>query len=154
ATSFTYDSRGNRLTSGSGKSGRSYTYDQANRLKTVGGSATASYTYNGDGLRTSKTAGKTTRTFSWDVSGLPIVLAERPWNYVYGPNGTPSEQINASNTVQYLHGDQLGSVRLVTDKTGATVATYTYDAWGKTTTKSGRATTQLQYAGQYADTET
>jgi RHS repeat-associated protein len=154
STSFTYDSRGNRLTSGSGKSGRAYTYDQANRLTTVGGSATASYTYNGDGLRMSKKVGKTTSAFSWDVSGLPLVLSDGTWNYVYGPNGAPIEQIDASNTAQYLHGDQLGSVRLVTNTTGANVATYTYDAWGKTTTKSGRATTQLQYAGQYADAET
>ena len=54
----------------------------------------------------------------------------------------------------YLHHDQQGSTRLLTESTGKTEATFTYDAYGNLTGKSGTATSPLGYDGQYTDADT
>jgi RHS repeat-associated protein len=72
--------------------------------------------------------------------------------YVYGLHG-PLEQISASGAVTYLHQDQLGSTRLLTDSTGANVGSFSYDAYGNVASYTGTGTFPLQYAGQYTDAE-
>jgi RHS repeat-associated protein len=105
-------------------------------------------------LRTSKTVGATTSAFTYDITGdLSQILNDGTNSYLYGPGGMPVEQIDASNVVAYLHRDQLGSVRVLTDSTKATTGTYTQDAYGKETSHTGSATTPLRYAGQYRDAE-
>src|SRR6202022_3652538 len=69
ATTYGYDSRGNRISAPPGTgTAVGYTYDQANRLSSIAGQGT--YTYNGDGLRMSKTVGSGSSTvnhaFAWD----------------------------------------------------------------------------------------
>jgi len=151
-TSYQYDKQGNRTTiTPSGGTSTTLTYDQANRLTAYGTAAT--YTYDGDGLRASKTVGASTKAFTWDESGqLPLLLADGGDFYVYGENGTPVEKISGT-TVTYLHQDQQGSIRLLTDASGAVTGTYTYDPFGQTTGHTGSATSALQYDGQYTDAE-
>ncbi len=55
--------------------------------------------------------------------------------------------------LMYLHLDQLGSTRLLTNTIGDVVGRYTFDAYGNTTAQTGASST-LQYAGQYTDAET
>ena len=63
-----------------------------NRL--VGYGATVMYSYNGDGLRVGKKVGTATQHFTWDLAeGLPLLLDDGTTSYVYGPGGTPLEQI-------------------------------------------------------------
>ena len=152
ATIYTYDSRGNRTRVAPPSGGATtLTYDQANRLTGYGASAT--YAYNGDGLRMSKTVGGSTSQFLWDVgSTLPLLLKEGSTAYVCGPGGLPLEQINGS-TALWLHHDQLGSTRLVTNSSGTTQATYNFDAYGKLTASTGTITNPLRYAGEYWDAE-
>ena len=65
------------------------------------------------------------------------------------------EQINNSTgTVLYLHHDQQGSTRLLTGSTGKTEATFTYDAYGNLTGKTGTATSPLGYDSQYTNSDT
>jgi RHS repeat-associated protein len=152
ATTYVYDARGNRITVTPPSGGAtSLSYDQANRLTAYGSIAT--YAYTGDGLRMSKTVSGTTSQFLWDVaSAVPLLLKDGSMAYVYGPGGLPLEQINGS-AVLWLHHDQLGSTRLVTDSTGASQATYTFDAYGKLTASTGSITNPLRFAGQYWDGE-
>jgi RHS repeat-associated protein len=90
----------------------------------------------------------------WDqAEDLPLLLADGTTNYVYGPGGVPLEQVSGS-TVYYFHHDQLGSTRVLTNSAGATVATYTYDPYGKLTASTGSVTNPFGYAGQYTDAET
>ena len=149
---YTYDNRGNRTTiTPAGSTPTTLGYDQANRLTSYG--ATTSYAYNGDGLRQSKTVSGTTTQQTWDVSGeLPLLIADGATNYIYGPGGMPIEQV-AGTTTLYYHQDQLGSTRALTDTTGATVATYTYDSYGRRTGSTGTINTPLGYAAQYTDQE-
>jgi RHS repeat-associated protein len=103
ATTYSYNARGDRttITPPSG-SATNLGYDQADRLTSWGqGSAmTATYSYNGDGLRMSKTVSGIRADFTWDVSGqLPLVLSDGSYNYVYGPGGSPLEQVSATALV-------------------------------------------------------
>ena len=152
ATTYLYDTRGNRTTVTPPSGGATnLSYDQANRLTAYGSIAT--YAYNGDHLRMSKTVSGTTSQFLWDVaSAVPLLLKDGSTAYVYGPGGLPMEQINGS-TVLWLHHDQLGSTRLVTDTTGASQATYAFDPYGNITASTGTITNPMRFAGQYRDGE-
>lgn len=65
----------------------------------------------------------------------------------------PIKQIDSGGNATYLHADQLGSTRLVTNISDTVVGTYTFDAYGTTSSRTGSASTPLQYAGQYLDVE-
>jgi len=139
-----------------------YVYDQAGNLTSVKRAAEGetpaidtSYAFDGSGLLASRTSGLTTQHMAWDTSApLPLLLDDDLNSYVYGPNGLPILQIDAEEKPTYLHRDQLGSTRLLTDETGKGAASFTYAAFGDLAAKSGVATTPLGYAGQYADVET
>ena len=157
-TGYTFNPRGDRTTATTAGVTTSYGYDQANHLTTYtppAGPAT-SYAYNGQGLRTAKTTSGTTTSYTWDTatSSLPLMLTAGTTSYIYGPDGLPIETIAADGTPAYLLHDQLGSTRLLTSQSGTVTGTYTYDAWGNTTSHTGTATTPLQYTGQYLDNET
>lgn len=152
ATTFRYDPSGNRTARVASGTTTTYSYDDANQLKSYNG--TASYVYADGGLRASKTISGAKTTFTWDRTGEePKLLSDGTINYVYGPDGHLLEQIGATGTVTYVHHDQLGSTRLLTSSSGAKVGTYNYDAYGAVVAKTGSATTPLQYTGEYTDSE-
>ncbi len=122
-------------------------------------SATWSYAYDGDGLRRSRTApsGEVT-SFTWDpTAGLPALLTEttgaETTAWVYGPGGSPLIQHGPDGTVTFLHADQLGSVRVLTDEGGDVVGSQAFDPYGNPTERSGAAT-PFGFAGEYTDDET
>lgn len=148
---FTYDANGDRTGVTSPGGTVTLGYDQADRLTSISGGT--SYRYDGDGLRTSKTVGGETTRFAWDQSGdLPLLLQAGNTSYIYGPHGRPIEQITGA-TPRYLLADQQDSTRLLTDGSGKVVGTYSFDPWGNLTSHTGTATTDLQYDGQYTDSE-
>ncbi len=152
STSYGYDQDGNRTSQGKGATLVSLVYDQANRLVKYNGKAT--YAYNGDGLRLNATIGKNSEHHVWDNSSPVVHILEDATNkYIYSPDGTPLEQIaNSGEAVTYLHHDQLGNTRLLTNASGETAGTYSYTPYG-TPTHTGTATTPLQYTGHYTDPE-
>ncbi|HXS64559.1 MAG TPA: DUF6531 domain-containing protein [Streptosporangiaceae bacterium] len=144
---YAYNKDGDRTRAGS----VSLTYNQAGELTGFGKSA--HYGYDGDGLRASKQVGTAKTVFTWDHSGSsPLLIAAGDTSYIYGPDGLPVEQVTGS-TPSYLLADQAGSTRLITGATGAVTGTYTYGPYGAVTRHSGKATTALQYDGQYTDAE-
>ncbi|MGH3133443.1 MAG: RHS repeat-associated core domain-containing protein, partial [Gaiellaceae bacterium] len=156
AGAYSYNGLGQRTGfTPTGAPASSHVFDQAGRLTSVSGAASASYAYDGDGLRASKTVGATTQYFTWDESSkLPRLLSDGAVSYIYGPDGTPLEQIDAADNVRFYHHDQLGSTRLLTDAAGSAVASFTYDAYGALSGSTGTATTPLGFASQYTDAET
>ncbi len=112
----------------------------------------ATYAYNGDGLRTSSISNRTTSYDVWNTTGsLPLLLSDGTNSYIYGPDNLPIEQISTGGTVSYLHHDQIGSTRLITNSTGQTAATFTYNPYGTLQASTGTTTTPLGYAGQPTD---
>jgi RHS repeat-associated protein len=139
-----------------------YTYDQAGDLTAVKrpeeGVTTKiedSYTYDGTGLRQTQTINGTKADLTWDTAEeLPLILEDETNSYVYGPGGLPIEQIPTSGEPLFLHHDQQGSTRLLTNTTGTTETAYTYTPYGKLETTTGTATTPLRYDAQYTNTDT
>ena len=151
ATTYSYDTEGDRRTATTGTASTTYGYDQGGRLTSYTASGTsASYTYNGSGLRTSKTINATVTPFTWDIA--QNLIYDGTTAYLYGPSGVPIEQISTTAS-QWYYSDRLGSTRALTDSSGAVVASYAFTPWGAVSAHTGTASTPLQYAGQYADAE-
>jgi len=142
---WTYDWQHGRQLARMAKQDSSVTWDFAYnvdglRLSRSNGSTTYSYVYNGSQL-TSMTVGSNTLYFSYDVAGTPMSVKYGNDEYYYTSN---------------IQGDVIGIV----DSTGATVVTYTYDAWGKlisttdTTTNNLGTINPLRYRGYVYDQET
>jgi len=126
-TSYTSDQRGNLTSDGS----QSYVYDSDNRL--TGVSQSISYKYDPFGKRIEKNvSGSVTKYIH---SGDQIIeewegetLARK---YIYGAGIDESLVMITLGGAKYCyHYDALGSVRNLTDSTGATVASYGYDVYG------------------------
>lgn len=161
-TTYTYNEVGQRIkTTPTTGSATTYGYDQAGNLLSVerpkeGEKAAIedAYTYDGDDLRASQTTSGTTTYLAWATNeAIPLLLSDGTNSYIYGPNNAPVEQVNGEK-VLYLHHDQQGSTRLLTNSTGAKEATFTYDAFGNQTGHTGTATTPLGYNGQYTNSDT
>lgn len=118
----------------------------------------STYRYDAGGLRSGKTVNGTVTTFTWSDGGpLPQLLGEHTGSsstwILYGPGGQPFEQIGPGGSVSWLHADQVGSIRLTTDASGAVRSSRTWDAYGNVKASSGPVPI-LGYAGQYLDVET
>lgn len=177
--SYGYDTRGDRTTyTNAAGTTTTYNWNQAQQLTGVTG--VTGYTYNADGLRMTKNVVTVITNFTYDIAtGLPQPIAvgngagtgcsaNSAYDYyLYSPDGTPFERLNiaitnggtgsgctgaaTTTTANWFGHDQLGSTRLLTDNTGATVGTYKYDTYGNITSHTGTASTPIQYAGAWTD---
>lgn len=155
---FSYDKEDERTkrTPSSGPA-TTYKYDQAGNLTAVERAEegempaiSESFSYSGTGLLASRTVGLSTRHLVWDLTESPgSLLSDGEGSYVFGPNGLAVEQISSGEEPTYIHHDQLGSTRVLTNPSGEPAATFTYGSYGGLTGKTGAATTALGYAGEY-----
>jgi YD repeat-containing protein len=135
-----------------------YTYDAANRLKTVTQDSTvSSYVYNGLGDRLSQTVNGVTTQYTLDPSassgqalnaGLTQVLADGANTYLYGPTRIGEQQPAG---FAYHLPDALGSVRQLANASGAVTLTRSYEPFGSTLSSAGTGTTAFQFAGEARD---
>lgn len=148
---YTYDLNGNLIDDGD----KTYAYDALNRLTSVvqGGETIASYKYNGDGLRTSKVAGGAETRYYYDGTRVlnegnaTGITAGNVWGLAL-LSRTVGEQ-----TGYYFYGNH-GDVASVIDSTGASLASYKYDAFGQITQESGSFDNPFRYTGEIYDAET
>jgi RHS repeat-associated protein len=158
---YSEDGQRTKITPGKGPA-TTYGYDQAGSLTSVErpkeeplAEINDGYGYDGDKLRESQTISGTTTQLTWDTAeGLPLLLSDETNSYIYGPGGLPIEQISSGGTTLYLHHDQQGSTRLLTNATGETETAYTYNPFGTLNATTGTASTPLRYDGQYTSTDT
>ncbi|HEX5927302.1 MAG TPA: RHS repeat-associated core domain-containing protein [Baekduia sp.] len=119
------------------------------------GTVTESYGYDGGGLRQTKVSGGQRTHEAYDISrGLSQMILDGPTAYITGPYGLPLEQIDAGGTARWFHRDQLGSTTSLTNAAGATVQSYSYDAYGQLTSATPTVENPFRYAGQYTDDKT
>jgi len=151
----TYDPNGNTLTTG----GKTFTYDFANRLKSMNGGA-VTIQYDADGNRVAKTVnGVTTRYLVDDLNptGYAQVVEEvtgttAQRTYTYGLQRiSQNQQIANAWTPSFYGYDGGGTVRLLSDSTGTVTDTYDYDAWGNTVSTTGTTTSVYLYRGEHYD---
>jgi RHS repeat-associated protein len=160
STSFTYDTLGDQ-TAATGAISDTTSYNAAGQMASQSSSsATTTYLYAGDGLETgaSTTTGSTTDTtqLTWDRSGdlagltNPEVISDGTDDYVFGPAGTPAEEIaTASSTPTYLDYDSANDSWTATTQTGTLAGFWGYDAYG--TLAFGMPVSGYGYAGQFTD---
>jgi RHS repeat-associated protein len=158
-STYGYDDLGERTsaTDTSSDATTGYGYDQAGELTTVTSALgdPTTYAYDGTGELASASTGSSTSQFAWNTTtSSPELLTDGSTDYIYGPDDLPIEQIDSSGTVSYLHHDQVGSTRLITDASGNSVGTFTYSPYGTMTSSTGTVSTNLGYAGQYTDPTT
>lgn len=98
---------------------------------------------------------------SWDtLSAIPTLIEDSTESYLYGAGSTPFAQINkTTGTIEYLHGDERGSIIAASTSTGAYSWFKTFDEYGYESTltpQSGvpQVTTRFAYAGEYQDPDT
>jgi RHS repeat-associated protein len=161
-TKYTYNEEGQR-TETKPKTGpaTTYGYDQAGNLTAVKrehvgevSEINDSYTYDGNNLRQSQTINGIKANITWDTAeSVPIILEDETNNYIYGPENLPIEQIPTSGETLYIHHDQQGSTRLITNTKGEKTGAYTYNSYGTTIEHIGTSTTPLQYDAQYTNTD-
>jgi RHS repeat-associated protein len=147
ATSVTVDANGNTTAKGAD----TFTYDQPNRLKTATVSGTIeTYVYDGDGTRFSRQIGAGTpiRYVSDGNRSLPVTIDDGTRKYVYGLG---LGYAVSGSTIEVYHTDGLGSVRAITDATGALTAIYRTDEWGTPTTTTGSSTQPFRFTGEPRD---
>ena len=149
-TTDTYDANGNTTTSAA----NTYAYDFENHLKSQNGTA-VTITYDGDGNRVAKTASGTTTSYLVDdrnLTGYAQVLEEVAGAaqrvYTYGLNRISQSQASGTSFYGY---DGHGSVRLLTDATGAVTDRYDYDAFGNIISQAGSTPNVYLYSGEQND---
>lgn len=133
-----------------------YGFDQAGNLTSVTKekSIEDTYAYDGNKLRSSQTIKGAKAQMAWNIAEeLPLLLYDGTNYYLYGPEGLPFEQITAE-TVTYLHHDQQGSTRLLTNSSGEAKGKYTYTPYGAVQEFAGSTSTPLGFDGQYRNEST
>nr|MDQ5807335.1 hypothetical protein [Actinomycetota bacterium] len=155
---FDFDAVGQRTSSTpSGGSATTFGYDGAGNLTSVDapGADEVTFRYDTHGLRSEKQVGTAAvQRYAWDHgAATPLLLKQGGTSYTHGPDGLPLASIDADGDVRYFHSDRVGSIRTVTDASGARVAAQTFDAYGNVVDRTGEDV-PFGFAGQLTDAET
>ena len=153
---ITSDPIGNMLSDGTW----TYTWENGRQLASMAsGSTTWNFKYNTDGMRIERKSGST--TYKYFYTGDKLVQMTTPTSilrFTYDSGGKPLT-IVVDGTPYYYVTNLQGDVVAILNKSGAVVAEYTYDAWGKLLTTTGSmastlgAQNPLRYRGYVYDTE-
>jgi RHS repeat-associated protein/uncharacterized repeat protein (TIGR01451 family) len=150
-----YDANGNTVGSG----GNAFIYDFENRLASANGGAVR-YVYDGDGNRAAKIEGGVTTRYLVDTNNptrhAQVVEELRGGavvrQYTYGHDLISQRQLIGGAWAESFYGyDGHGSVRYLTDASGAVTDTYTYDAFGTLIARTGGTPNDYLYAGEQFD---
>lgn len=134
ATSLSYDGRGNLSNSGTS----TYSYTADNRLATASNGTYLGYEPSGNQILQLYSSGTGADTrFGWDGNRINIEINASNWStlrrYVPGPDTDETvvwyEGAGLSDR-RWLHADERGSITAVTNSSGSSIATNTYDEFG------------------------
>ncbi|MEZ4869236.1 MAG: polymorphic toxin-type HINT domain-containing protein [Caldilineaceae bacterium] len=144
ATTYSYDANGNLVTAGAD----SYSWDWANRLTgaTVNGQ-NVNYSYDAMNVRVGATVNGVTNNLLWDrATALPSLVDDGSYAYLHGLGAMA--QIDGAGARHDLVTDGLGSVRGVTDGSGALVGRADYSVFGAYRNQTGVAS-RFGFGGEY-----
>jgi RHS repeat-associated protein len=144
---YTYDANGN-MTAGDG---RTLAWSNENRLTSVTqGGQTTTFAYDANGMRVLKTAsGVTTRYFGALAEQVGSSLVQY---YYAGPILVAKKEAGGSK--YWYHADRLGSIRLITNASGAEVRDYNYRPFGQIESTSGSLANERGFTGHRHDSST
>jgi RHS repeat-associated protein len=157
---YTYDNNGNMLTSVSGTNTTHYTWDFENRLTSMqlpGSGGTVTFKYDPFGRRVEKVSPSATSIYAYDGDNLieeTNAAGTAAARYIQTQNIDEPLAILRGTTTDFYEADGLGSVTSLTNSSGASAETYTYDSFGNLTASTGSLTNSLRYTGREFDSET
>jgi RHS repeat-associated protein len=139
---LTYDNNGSLATFGSS----TFTWDSRNQL-TATSDGSGAFAYDSFGRRVSSTVSGTTTTYLYDrssavMSNSDFLLRGLGLDDLYA-------RVRSSGTTSFLT-DAMGSTIALTDSTGATTTTYSYEPYGKTRV-TGTDDTAFRFTGREDD---
>jgi RHS repeat-associated protein len=158
AKTFSYDLNGNLTSDGA----KTYEWDAINRLTAINYTGTSNrteFTYDGFGRRARivERTGNTLNSlkkFVWD--GMSIAEERNNANKLtrkYYAQGVQFLNYNPNTITDYFYfRDHLGSIREMTDNTGAVKVRYDYDPWGARTKMGGTLESDFGFTGHYYHT--
>jgi RHS repeat-associated protein len=130
----------------------SYTWDARNRLSQIDSGNTASFSYDPFGRRTSKAVLSTQTGFLYDsanpvqeLSGSSVTA-----NLLSGGVDEVFQRTDSAGARSFLT-DALGSTLALTDSTGVAQTSYTFEAFGNTTSSGASSTNSFVYTGRELD---
>lgn len=144
---YTYDINSNILTG----DGKSFTWDAQDRLTSVtAGSTVTTFAYGAGNERIKKTQGADTHLYFGKMLEVHNGITEQ--YYYAGPLLVAKK--NLLGYKSWYHSDRLGSIRLMTNASGAEVRDYDYYAFGETLSTTGTANNERGFTGHITDAET
>ena len=156
---YTYDNNGNLIQKDDSEEGiTTYKYDYENRLAKIGyDDGTASeYSYDGAGRRIEKNVNGVITRYIYDnedilqeLNSQNSILA----TYTHGPGIDEPISMERDGQTYWYHADGLGSLRQLTDLTGAEVQSYIYDSFGNIVDRKGSIANPYTYTGREYDPE-
>ncbi|MBI3352216.1 MAG: hypothetical protein HY036_06525 [Nitrospirae bacterium] len=145
-----YDANGNLINDGI----NSYIWNARNQLVAVSGNVTASFQYDALGRRISKTINGTRTNYQYDKKDIIAEINGGAVDSIYVRSLKIDEPLTriSPNGQEYYHSDALGSVFALTNVSGGTTVSYSYDPFGNTT-QTGISTNPFQYTGRENDND-
>jgi len=151
--SYDYDDNGSLTSDGT----LTYVYDYENRLISANkADMSAVYKYDPFGRRIEKEVNTTVTKFLYDGDQVICEYNDSgalTAKYTYGPGIDEPIKLEKGGQTYYYHYDGLGSVTNLTDSSGATVESYTYDAFGQPDSVSTIGN-RFMFTGREYDAET
>ena len=134
-TTVTSDIIGNILSDGA----NNYTWNEGRQLVSLNHYGVIStFEYDASGLRTKRTTGNTTYTYTYDGNTLTGMTAgNKTLSFFYDSNGKPAA-VKYNVAYYYYVTNALGDVVAIVNHNGVAMVTYTYDAWGNVRRYDGK----------------
>jgi len=143
-----FDADGNLISDGT----NTYTWDVRNRLTAISGPGlSASFTYDALGRRASKAINGATTGYLYDGNDIVQEIGGGAVSVSYLRSKNVDEAfVRQSDENLYYHADALGSTLILTNGTGISPTSYSYEPFGKTTIV-GSSQNAFQYTGREND---
>ena len=154
SASYSYDNQGNTISTTKNGLTTNYSYNALNQLTQSG---STQYSYDIDGIRSSKTTAGISTTYITDHNRDYAQVVEESngsssTNYTYGDTLISSTGTSGSNTgTSYFLKDAQGSTKALANSNGTITDTYSYSAYGETSSKTGTTANNYLYAGEQYD---
>ncbi|MES2353171.1 MAG: RHS repeat-associated core domain-containing protein [Pseudomonadota bacterium] len=146
---ITYDDNGNM----ENVFGQTYSWNARNQLTAMSGSATTTFRYDAFGRRRGKTINGSVTNFLYDgVQPIQELTSTNTIKRTMLTGGVDELfSMTEGTTTQSFFTDALGSTLALTDSTGATQTSYSYEAYGKIASAGTASNNAYQYTGREND---